>query len=32
MANENEFVITRVFNAPRELMFNVWTNAEHLEK
>ena len=32
MANENEFVITRVFNVPRELMFKVWTSAEHLEK
>ena len=32
MANENEFVITRVFNAPCELMFKVWTSAEHLEK
>jgi uncharacterized protein YndB with AHSA1/START domain len=32
MANENEFVITREFNAPRELLFSVWTEAKHLEK
>jgi uncharacterized protein YndB with AHSA1/START domain len=32
MANENEFVITREFNAPRELLFTVWTEAKHLEK
>jgi uncharacterized protein YndB with AHSA1/START domain len=27
---QNEFVITRVLNAPRELVFQVWTQAEHL--
>ncbi|MDF2717061.1 MAG: activator of Hsp90 ATPase 1 family protein [Paenibacillus sp.] len=30
-ATENEFVITRVLNAPRELVFKVWTEARHLE-
>lgn len=28
---DNELVITRVFNAPRELMFKVWSEAEHLK-
>ena len=36
MANENqtgkEMVITRVFNAPRELVFKAWTEAEHITK
>lgn len=27
-----EFVITRVFNAPRELVFDAWTRLEHLNK
>ncbi|NQX68572.1 SRPBCC domain-containing protein [Paenibacillus alba] len=27
-----ELEITRIFNAPRELVFKVWTEAEHLEK
>ena len=27
-----ELTITRVFNAPRNLVFKVWTNAEHLAK
>jgi uncharacterized protein YndB with AHSA1/START domain len=36
MAGRNEpadrdFVITRVFDAPRDLVFKVWTSAEHLE-
>ena len=31
MAERNEFVITREFNAPRNLMFKVWTEAEHLK-
>jgi uncharacterized protein YndB with AHSA1/START domain len=26
------FVISRTFDAPRELVFDVWTNAAHLEK
>jgi uncharacterized protein YndB with AHSA1/START domain len=29
---EREIVITRVFNAPRDLMFDVWTKEEHLSK
>jgi uncharacterized protein YndB with AHSA1/START domain len=29
---DNELVITRVFNAPRNLVFKMWTEAEHLEK
>lgn len=27
---EGKFVISRTFNAPRELVFKVWTEAEHL--
>ncbi|HLP11473.1 MAG TPA: SRPBCC domain-containing protein [Flavobacteriales bacterium] len=30
--SEKEFTITREFNAPKELVFNVFTKAEHLEK
>lgn len=30
-AEHEEFVITRVLNAPRELVFKVWTEAEHME-
>ncbi|MFD0675270.1 MULTISPECIES: SRPBCC domain-containing protein [unclassified Paenibacillus] len=29
--NDSELVITRIFNAPRELVFKVWTEAEHLK-
>ena len=29
---EKEFVITRILNAPRELVFKVWTEAEHMER
>ncbi len=32
MANENEFVITREFNASRNLMWQLWTQAKHLKK
>ena len=28
--SELEFVISRVYNAPRKLVFKVWTEAEHL--
>jgi len=28
---EQELVITRIFNAPRELVFDAWTKAEHLK-
>ncbi len=31
-AGENEVVITRVFNAPRDLVFEFWTQPEHLAK
>ena len=27
---KQEIVITRVFNAPRDLVFEVWTNPEHI--
>jgi uncharacterized protein YndB with AHSA1/START domain len=27
-----EFVISRVFNAPRELVFQVWTEPEHMRR
>ena len=30
--SERELVITRVFDAPRELVFKVWTEPEHLAK
>lgn len=29
---ENDLLITRVINAPRELVFNLWTDPAHLEK
>ncbi|NBD23713.1 SRPBCC domain-containing protein [Paenibacillus glycinis] len=32
MSTETEFVITRVFDAPRELVFKVWTEAAHMER
>lgn len=28
----NELVLTRVFNAPRELVFKVWTEQEHFQQ
>jgi uncharacterized protein YndB with AHSA1/START domain len=31
VANENAFTIERVFDAPRELMFTLWTEASHLQ-
>ncbi len=31
MSNQNELVITRTFDAPRELVFKTWTEAEHLK-
>jgi uncharacterized protein YndB with AHSA1/START domain len=27
-----EFVISRSFDAPRELMFRVWTDPEHMQR
>jgi uncharacterized protein YndB with AHSA1/START domain len=30
--NKDEIVISRVFNAPRPLVFNLWIDAEHLKK
>jgi uncharacterized protein YndB with AHSA1/START domain len=27
-----EFIISRVFDAPRELMFKVWTDPEHMQR
>lgn len=32
MTSENEIVITRQFDAPRDLLFKVWTEPEHIEK
>jgi uncharacterized protein YndB with AHSA1/START domain len=29
--HDNDLVITRIFNAPRELVFKTWTDAEHLK-
>lgn len=31
MAAKNEFTVSRVFNAPRELVFQAFTRAEHLK-
>lgn len=31
-AGPDEFVISRVFAAPREVVFKAWTDAEHLQK
>lgn len=30
--DKDEFVISRVFDAPRELVFDAWTKKEHLDK
>jgi uncharacterized protein YndB with AHSA1/START domain len=30
-AGNDELVITRVFNAPRELVFRVWSEVDHLK-
>jgi len=30
--SDREFVITRVFDAPRELVFKVWTEAQHMAR
>ena len=32
MENKNEIIITRDFNAPRELVFKAWTEADRLAK
>jgi uncharacterized protein YndB with AHSA1/START domain len=29
---EKEMIFSRIVNAPRELVFDVWTNQEHVEK
>jgi uncharacterized protein YndB with AHSA1/START domain len=31
-ATDNELVITRVFDAPRELVFKAWTEPERLQQ
>ena len=31
MSNENELILTPVFNAPRQLVFEAWTNPNHLK-
>ncbi len=31
-AMERELVLTRVFDAPRELVFDAWTKVEHLQR
>jgi len=31
-AQDRQLVITRVFDAPRELVFKAWTDPEHLER
>lgn len=30
--SDREIVITRVFNAPRELAFKAWTEPKHIEQ
>jgi len=30
--NDQELVLTRVFNAPRELVWEVWTKQEHIQQ
>ena len=30
--SDNKFTITRVFEAPRELLFKIWTDPNHLKK
>lgn len=30
--NDREVIFTRIFNAPRQLVWDVWTKKEHLEK
>jgi len=30
--NDTEIVITRIFNAPRQLVFDAWTKPEHVTK
>jgi uncharacterized protein YndB with AHSA1/START domain len=32
MAEESELVVTRVFDAPRSLVFKAWTQPEHLAR
>jgi uncharacterized protein YndB with AHSA1/START domain len=32
MENETKLVVKRTFNAPRSLVFNAWTQPEHLQK
>ncbi len=32
MTSDREIVITRLLNAPRELVFEVWTSPEHIDK
>jgi uncharacterized protein YndB with AHSA1/START domain len=29
---DKEFAITRIFDAPRELVFKVWSEVDHLKK
>jgi len=32
VTSEKEIEVTRLLNAPRELVFEVWTNAKHVDK
>jgi uncharacterized protein YndB with AHSA1/START domain len=32
LATERDFVITRIFDAPRELVFRTWTDAKHVAR
>ncbi|MES2521930.1 MAG: SRPBCC domain-containing protein [Gemmatimonadota bacterium] len=32
LPNEREIVITRTFGAPRAIVFDMWTNAEHIAR
>ena len=31
-STERELVVTRIFNAPRRLVFKMWTEPEHLAR
>jgi uncharacterized protein YndB with AHSA1/START domain len=31
-AGKKAFIISRSFDAPRELMFRVWTDPEHMQR
>jgi len=32
VSNDREFVISRVFDAPREMLWKAWTDPEHMRR